>query len=228
MRHLIVSIAFLLLMPGIVYGGTEDNFGDGERNINQFLNMTEEDETNDMSENNPGMSGRGEDEDAEESDQPPASESPNLFFLSIQLFLALGVVIFGIYALLKFINKRARSFNRHTTIQNIGGAGVGTNKSVQLVKVGNRILVVGVGDSVSLLKEIDDPDEIDDFINKHQSPQDMFNQPVSKMTGWLKKRRNGKDNNTQEAAFQSLLDRELNDVKKSHNKFHSAFKENDR
>ncbi|MCR6107058.1 flagellar biosynthetic protein FliO [Salipaludibacillus agaradhaerens] len=229
MRKLLVMLIVILFFPSVTYGEEANDFGEGDRNVNELLNNTVE-------ENN-GLDDEGETEELpltedtnEEEDESDVlgAASPNLFTILLQMVLALGAVLFCIYALLKFINKRAKSYNNHATLQTIGGTGVGSNKSVQLVKAGDRLLIVGVGDTVTLLKEIDDPTEVDNLLQKHQTSQDLFDQPVSKIQGWLKNKKEARSQNTSEAAFHNLLDKEMSDVKKSQSKFYSAIEEKDR
>ncbi|MCY8524149.1 flagellar biosynthetic protein FliO, partial [Bacillus atrophaeus] len=49
-----------------------------------------------------------------------------------------------------------------------GGTSVGQNRSVQLIKVGKRVLVVGVGDTIQLLKEIDNEEEREAILAQHE------------------------------------------------------------
>lgn len=206
-----------------------DDFGEGDRNINQILNSTEQEseEHNEDIGNEEDLQEGFLDEEEEEEPVIGSGQNQNLFFLVLQMFLALGAVLFVIYALLKFINKRAQNFNSHNTIQNMGGTGVGPNRSVQIVRVGKRVLVVGVGDTVELLKEIEDPQEIELMMQTHQSSQEIFEQPISRLTGWLEKRKKSPKGNANEAAFRSLLDHEMKDVKKSQTKVHSVLEEKD-
>lgn len=95
-------------------------------------------------------------------------------FAFFKMLLALIFVIFLIYFLLKFINKKGNLFNQYRYIQNIGGTSLGSNRSIQLVKAGNRILVVGVGDSIQLLKEIDDDEEIKEILADHNNRMDQL------------------------------------------------------
>ncbi len=63
----------------------------------------------------------------------------------------LGILIF----VLRFLNKRNQNYQQNSVIRNLGGHSVGAQKSVQLLQIGNQIYVVGVGEDVQLLKEID-------------------------------------------------------------------------
>ena len=66
-----------------------------------------------------------------------------------------------LFALLKFINRKSRLYNKNQLMKNVGGISLGQHKSVQLIVVGNQYYLIGVGDDVRLLKEITDHDEID-------------------------------------------------------------------
>lgn len=76
-------------------------------------------------------------------------------------------------------------------MENLGGTGLGANRSVQLVKVGGRILVVGVGENIQLLKEIDDPKEYEQLLKDHNDKIDQMIQPgefaMKLKNKWLKK-----------------------------------------
>ena len=47
-------------------------------------------------------------------------------------------------------------------MKNMGGISLGQHKSIQLVVIGETYYLIGVGDDISLLKEITDPEEIND------------------------------------------------------------------
>ncbi|WP_280768970.1 flagellar biosynthetic protein FliO [Salipaludibacillus daqingensis] len=235
-RRLFIILLFLsVFVSNEAYA---NDFGEGNRNVNQILDSVENDsdedndvplqDTNEAEEDYNPTEDTEENKNQEEDDDSELgpAQNQNLLFLIFQMFLGLGAVLFVIYFLLKFINKRAQNFNSHSTVQNIGGAGVGSNKSVQVIRVGKRVLVVGVGDSVQLLKEIEDPNEIEEMIESTQQ-EDFFDQPISKVTGWLQKKKSDKNSNSNELAFRSLLDNEMKDVKKSQNKIHSALEEKD-
>ena len=46
------------------------------------------------------------------------------------------------------------------------GTTLGANRSVQLIKIGNQLLIVGVGENIQLLKEIDDEQEYEQIISR--------------------------------------------------------------
>lgn len=104
----------------------------------------------------------------EEAEAEPPSPSVSIFDF-VKMVGALLFVIFLIYALVKFMNKRNRLLKPFQYVENIGGTSLGQNKSVQLIKVGNRVLVVGVGDNIQLLKEIDDEKEYKEILTQHEA-----------------------------------------------------------
>ncbi|QQK80243.1 flagellar biosynthetic protein FliO [Salicibibacter cibi] len=108
----------------------------------------------DALENNEGVGeGNEEREEAEESGEQ------SLWGVLFQLGLALGAVILVMFFLLKLLANRTNRFQATSTMQNLGGIGLGQQKSVQLIRVGDRLLVVGVGQSIQLLREIEDEAE---------------------------------------------------------------------
>ncbi|SDY71666.1 flagellar protein FliO/FliZ [Evansella caseinilytica] len=218
-----VIVCVLLLSPVLAQaetwgegGGTVDDMLESEQgNVDDQRDAEEKDVSG-----NDVITGNEEAPISEENNQ-------NLFLLSLQMFAALAVVIFLIYALLKFINKRSRSFRNHGMIENIGGVGLGSNRSVQIIRMGNHLYLVGVGENVQMLKEIDDAEEIEKILEDHQ--QEGLEQPVTKLTEWVRERLGSRPSSSVEGqAFRNLLDRELKEVKESQEKVHHALKEKDK
>jgi flagellar protein FliO/FliZ len=109
----------------------------------------------------------------------------------IKMILALFFVVALLYFLLKFINQKSRSFQKNRLIQNFGGTPLGGNKSIQIIKAGERILILGVGDDIRLIKEIDDADEIEGFIRQYNENLEQNLEArdiVTKIMGLLKQR----------------------------------------
>ncbi|OIJ17846.1 hypothetical protein BKP45_20000 [Anaerobacillus alkalidiazotrophicus] len=176
-------------------------------------------------------------ETAKENEQIGAKEEPvisnaddilqdqSLFGMFFQLFLALAVIIFMIYALIKFIGKRTQSYQNHRTLQNIGGVPVGTNRSIQLIRVGERILVVGIGESIQLLKEIDNETEVKKIIEDYEIKENPEQLSSVFQLIQTKLKRENVNNNHSKIQFKSLLERQLNDVKNAQKQVHTTIKE---
>ncbi|MBE3569947.1 MAG: flagellar biosynthetic protein FliO [Bacillales bacterium] len=136
----------------------------------------------------------------------------------IKMLFALLFVIVLIYFLIKFINKKSQSFQDSKLIQHLGGSPLGGNRSIQLVKVGERIFILGVGENIELLKEINDQEEYKkllQFYNQQKDQlldtKDIFSVALQK---WQerKQKAGGKDVSV---PFKSMLEKQLNEIKTS-------------
>ncbi|PFA67871.1 flagellar biosynthesis protein FliZ [Bacillus sp. AFS015802] len=89
----------------------------------------------------------------------------------LKMIVALVFVVALIYFLLKFINQKGRSFQQTKLINHLGGAPLGGNRSVQIVKVGKQVLVLGVGEDIQLLKEVRDESEKEEILSYYEESQ---------------------------------------------------------
>ncbi|MDV2885262.1 flagellar biosynthetic protein FliO [Alkalihalophilus pseudofirmus] len=168
-----------------------------------------------------------------EQDEMIGLTDQNPFLMFIQMIAALVFVVFLIYMLLRFVNKRTQSFRSTKLLHNIGGVPLGGNRSVQLVKVGDRLLVVGVGESIQLLKELDDPKEVETFVQMQEQQYEQFEQPLTKALGkvnrlWNRESHSPPAVNDNQEAFKALLGKQLKDVSKSQKEIHDAVRERDK
>lgn len=144
----------------------------------------------------------------------------NTFRILIQTIAALAFVIFLLYMFLRFVGKRSQSFRSTQILQNIGGVPLGTNRSIQIIRVNDRILIVGVGESIHLLKEITDPEEVTKMIAQHQQKMESFDQPIDKVINLFKKDHRNEASTINENAFKQLLSKQLKDVQHTQKKLH--------
>ena len=100
----------------------------------------------------------------------------------IKMIFATIFVVFLMYFILRFINKRNHGYKNSQIIENIGGTALGANRSIQLIKVGNRLLIVGVGDSIQLIKEIEDEQEYKAILEEYNRKLDQLVQPSDIVT----------------------------------------------
>jgi len=158
--YLFILFSFLILKPTYAAdNNVEDCFEDGA-DCEQFDNVYF-DEQND------------EKEQSNESDQSrdpfivnESDNGPSLVSSFLKMIFALLLVLGLIYVMLKFVNRRQQLFQQTQTLENLGGISVGQNKSIQVVRVGSKMYLIGVGDNVQLLKEIEDDDIIETLTNR--------------------------------------------------------------
>lgn len=130
----------------------------------------------------------------------------------IRTILAFAFVIGLLVWLLRFMNKRNRSFDQNRLMTNMGGVPLGQHKSIQLVKMGNHYFVVGVGENVQLLKEIDDPNEIADILAR----TDQGNEVQKGIIAQLYNRffsKNDKYPNEETSNFSQLFSSHIDEIK---------------
>ncbi|UOE57168.1 flagellar biosynthetic protein FliO [Bacillus sp. CMF12] len=140
------------------------------------------------------------------------------FWDFIKMILATGFTIGLLYALLKFINKKSKVYNRSQLVENLGGTALGANRSVQLIKVGNRIFVVGVGENIQLLKEIDDSEEYSQIIKEHNDKLEQLIRPSDIVTKVMKRTQQTEGSKQDSPNFSAMLGIQLDDIKKGRKK----------
>lgn len=209
----LLLFSILFLFPTLALGEEDEN-----RTISEVLEEGEVESTPD------------EETVPLENENDIGMEDRSLFSLFLRLFFALFVVIGIMYALLKWMNKRTRQFQSHQTLQNLGGIPLGQNKSVQLIKVGNRLFVVGVGDSIQLLKEIDSEEEIRALTEQQSSPDGHWKEKGTAMWNRFVQKQSEnepKEEEKRETSFSEVMEKELQEMKEVRKKARQQLKESD-
>lgn len=108
-------------------------------------------------------------ESKEKAEQPKIGPTAWDYVKTLVAFIfVIGLLVW----LLRFLNKRNRSFDQTQFMKNLGGVPLGQQKSIQLVKMGDHYFVVGVGETVELLKEITDPDEVANLLAYYEADRE--------------------------------------------------------
>lgn len=82
------------------------------------------------------------------------------------VILALAVVIILIILVIRFLANRNQLWSRVGGIRHLGGIGIGQHKSVQLVQIGGKLYVLGVGHDIRLLDKIEEPSDVRDILQQ--------------------------------------------------------------
>lgn len=136
----------------------------------------------------------------------------SLVFDLIKMALALLLVLALIYFLLKFLNKR-NNLSQQKSLQNLGGISVGPSKSVQIIRVGKKLYLIGVGENVDMLKEITDESLIEELLDQSVEKNDFqFGTILSKFSKVTQK---DDENSTQptDQPFKEMFSNELASLK---------------
>ncbi|QUG41096.1 flagellar biosynthetic protein FliO [Psychrobacillus sp. INOP01] len=135
----------------------------------------------------------------------------------IKMIFALLFVIALLYGLLRFVNSRNKTFQTNQLIHNLGGVGVGQGKSLQLMQVGNSIYLVGIGEDITLLKEITDPMEIENLTKIYEEKVDIGKSIpyISELIGRLKEKGTSKTKSeAKEPSFEETFQKRLQEIQK--------------
>lgn len=149
----------------------------------------------------------------------------------IKVMVALLFVVGLLYGLLKFVNRKNRLYDKNRYMINIGGLSLGQHKSIQLVVIGDSYYLVGVGDDVSLLKEITDPEEIDKLVDFYKGDdlevaKGMLSRILDKLTGTSKKAPTSSSGES--ADFGNLFQSKLDEMKEERQRHISRLTEKER
>jgi flagellar protein FliO/FliZ len=158
-------------------------FADGNMVSDMF---NEEDNSVDKQDDGKSM----ETKDVEQKDTQESGNGALIFNL-VKMVFALLLILVLIYLLLKFLNKRNKLSNQVKALENLGGISVGPSKSIQIVRVGSKIFLVGVGENVQLLEEIEDEQLRDEILQSYEQQSSMkagnffttFQQRLTKQEG---------------------------------------------
>jgi flagellar protein FliO/FliZ len=136
----------------------------------------------------------------------------------IRMIFATIFVVVLLYLLLKFINKKSRSYKSTQLVENLGGTPLGGNRSVQIVKISSQVFIVGVGENVQLLKEIDNVEERNQLLSDYNTKLEQTVQPSDIVTKIMEKTRKWKNVKKEDTTFSSLFKEQLDEISKGRKK----------
>ncbi|WP_163536806.1 flagellar biosynthetic protein FliO [Gracilibacillus sp. YIM 98692] len=164
------------------------------------------------------------------TDDPPSfandnneekGDTPSVWMSFLKMLLALVIVVGLIIFISKFLQKKKGFLQQNQLMENYGGISVGANKSVQTVRVGERYLVIGVGDNIDVLMEITEPETIN-LLNKESNSETTIDHLKNK---WTKQSDNNDSDNILRKDFQQLFAKELNSMKDGRKQILNKMKE---
>ncbi|MFD1928691.1 flagellar biosynthetic protein FliO [Sporosarcina siberiensis] len=161
-----------------------------------------------------------ESEDTVEAPTSDSTSKPSTLGSSvgdyIKTLFALVFVIGLLYALLKFINRRNRLYDKTRLMKNMGGISLGQHKSIQLVVIGETYYLIGVGDDIRLLKEVTDADEIEkltEFYQDDAAPlaSGILEKVLNKLSG--KKNQEKEESRDEPTEFSTIFNTRIDEMK---------------
>nr|WP_106784216.1 flagellar biosynthetic protein FliO [Lysinibacillus timonensis] len=134
----------------------------------------------------------------------------------IKMLLSLIFVLALLLFVLKFINKKSSNYQQNNNVRNLGGITLGSQKSVQLLQIGQSIYIVGVGENIQLIKELSNQDEIEQLINNFNDRQTFVATTpyIAELFKKLKLNKNQQASEQSQSSFGELFNNQLSDIKK--------------
>lgn len=86
--------------------------------------------------------------------------SSNTLLNLLNVIIVLAVIIVLIVLLNRFLGRRNRTLMSGRSIRTLGAVGLGPNKSMQVIELGSSLYLIGIGENISILDKITDPDEV--------------------------------------------------------------------
>lgn len=137
-------------------------------------------------------------------------EPESLFFQIVRLVFALLLVVGLIYVFLYFLKRRNKFGNRIKNLENVGGISVGQNKTVQLIRLGDKLYLIGVAENITLLEEIEDPILMENIMKAKEEQTELDASNI--FSSILKKNRKEEE---KESQFNQLFNQELNRLQRN-------------
>ncbi len=133
-----------------------------------------------------------------ENDFRPKPDDGSLVWSFIKTLIVLAVLIAVFYYFFRFMSKKTgTAFRGDASARVLSAVPLGQNKSLQVVDIGGRILIIGVSDgSVNLITEITDRDEINrmrvNLPSESTASHGSFNEMLRRYAGRMIDRINDK------------------------------------
>ena len=153
------------------------------------------------------------------------------YSMVLQVIFYLTLIIGLFFVIIKFIAQKNKHFMAGRMIKTIGGVSLGQNKSLQVVKIGHHLYIVGVGDTVQFISQINDPEEVM-YIQENIHASNTRDFPgIQSFTSWIKgfqKRKETEEDEIEEdlsTSFQQVFSEKMGRISNRTQKVNELFKE---
>lgn len=154
------------------------------------------------------------------AEESQSFQQPSYSLEFFKLFFSLAFILALIYLLFRFLAKK-NGFIRSNVFQVLGGIPLGQNKSVQVVEIGGKIYILGVGQDIRLIQVIEDQEDvlrITDSITTPINSNDRFVEWFKQLkldTPLLKRfiKKNNNDKLNYPDSFENLLNQKMSQLK---------------
>lgn len=76
------------------------------------------------------------------------------------VIVVLIAIIAAIVLLVRWLGRKNQHFFQKKAMRVVGGVGLGPSKSIQIVEIGSKLYILGVGEDINVIDTLADPEEI--------------------------------------------------------------------
>ncbi|MGE5421909.1 MAG: FliO/MopB family protein [Ignavibacteriales bacterium] len=146
--------------------------------------------------------------------QPEKAETPNVFWMVIQLILALGLIVLLAWGLIQLFGNRANNKLQGRWIRVVDEIMLGQNRGIIAMETGGRVFLVGVTDhQISMLLELDDNQLVQDMLAAGYENNQTANPGLEAIIKQIKDRIPGAKSEKSEQ-FHSVMDDKLKSLER--------------
>lgn len=157
-KYITIGLLFAIMTSFLIVTNPETvQAKEGDKSVQEWLN----------DKSKPAGTNTGDTKVTDNSGSDNSQSASLTFWDFAKMIFATLLVAALIYFLLKWINRKNRLVHSFHYLENMGGTSLGGNRSIQLIKVGEKVLVVGVGENIQLIKEIADQEEVSKIMEMH-------------------------------------------------------------
>jgi len=133
-----------------------------------------------------------------DGEKPPSAENKNdaleaddtktssIILNIFKVIFALILIVLLIYVFLTLLKKKNKMLEQKGVLENLGGISVGQQKSIQIVRIGEKVYAIGVGQDVTMLDEIEDKTvvhELKENLTPKREPMSFVRDVLTKKKG---------------------------------------------
>lgn len=138
------------------------------------------------------------DQQFQQQQTDPADQDPPAAMSSmgnvLKVVVSLVVVVGGFILFMRWLSQKTQGVKASQQMTHLGGVPLGKDRSVQLVKLGDHVYMLGVGESIQLIDrldadQLDHAEDVTPTLNKTNSSVflDTFKQQLAQLEGVRKK-----------------------------------------
>ena len=159
----------------------------------------------------------------QESEEDSGINQSSLFMNLLKMGLALLLVLGLIYLMVKILGRKNQTLQRSKVIENLGGLPLGHNKSIQLVRIGEEVYIIGVGEQINKIDKITDESLLHILEESGEQPEHSMNFVQDILDRFKKEDKTEEQDNS----FNQLFEQELKKMQENRSEMLKDYQKRD-